>query len=499
MTNSLHKSLHIPQRDRLIVALILFIGVCYLVFNSAMVLLMDDYIFGPNTAKYIRGSISRYYWWFDWFRATQNGRMANFIAPFFLNYVPYWVLNLCDSIMRMLMLAIPIRIAVPARFSVSSRVVLLSMLVFVMPWWDSLQIFDYSFNYVWATVIGLIAISAILNYPQSANVWLTLFMIGFCFFSGAFHEAMGIPLTCGFIAYFVMSRKAWQMSRSQYLLIVAFMAGAVFAFSSSGLWYRFHRIDEPDVTTTELLLKSDIFALLLVMLLLVQLVINPRRLIKALSTPWVIFVVAAVASMCFSLVSRIVGRSGWFAQIFALIALYRWADMHDMYIAKWNSRLLNWALSLLIVVHCAGVTYYQYFVAGPQLKGCLAACEKHDRGTVYFDALKDCDMPWWLLHKVRTVPDADDGWFLHQFTLAYSDFVNPIVLIPTQVKQINANDVKGELALDNGDFLTDRIPKGTTVRMWLARGDKHYVVVPFYHQNVRLYLITPHELDPGDY
>jgi hypothetical protein len=462
------------------------------------VYLGDDYSFGPLKGKIIRGSIHKYYWWMRTFRMQSNGRMANLIAPFWLNYVPFWVLMVFDAAMKILMFAITIRVAVPSRFSVTARVVLLAVLVFVLPWWDAMWLFDCSFNYIWATAFGLLCVHAILNYPQRANLLLTLFMVGFCFFSGAFHEAMGVPLACGFIAYFVMSRDAWRMSWQQYLLMAAFAAGAVFAFSANGLWLRYRLKDYANDPMPILVLKSDFFALALVVFMLVQLVVNPRRLWRAFSTPWVIFVVAAVASMCFSAVGGIVGRSGWFAQVYALIAFYRWADMHHMGIGRWNSRTLNWALSLLMVMHCAGMAYYQRFVAGPQLKDWLEACEHNVKGTVYFDALKDCDMPWWLLHKVRTVPDADDSNLFIAFTKEYSTDAHPIVQIPTQVKRINVAEVKGEIALDRGNFVTDKVPNGTNERMWLARDGEHYVVVPFIQDGVQLYLITPLELDPGD-
>jgi hypothetical protein len=492
------KLLHISQRDRLVVALILFIGLCYVVYNTFIVYFGDDVGYGPVAAKRIGGLLRSYYYWIRDHRHFSNGRMANLVAPLLLNYIPRWLLSVVDAAVKAGMFAIAVRVAAPARFSTTSRVLLLAILAFALPWWDAMSLFDCSFNYVWATAFGLLCVHVILNYPRPAKLLVTLFMLGFCFFSGAFHEAMGIPLACGFVAYFVMSRKAWHMSPSQLLLIAAFVGGAVFAFCADGIWNRFHRDEEPNDPMLILVLKSDLFALALVAFMLVQLVVNPRRLWKALSTPWVIFVVAAIASMCFSAVSGIVGRSGWFAQVYALIAFYRWADMHDLRISRWNSRVLNVVLALVMVVHYAGMAYYQAVVAGPQLRECMALSERNENGNVYLDALTDRDMPWWLLHKCRTVPDADDTYLCLMLTRQYSDKAHPIKILPTQVKRINAAEVKGEIALDRGNFVTDKVPNGTNERMWLARDGEHYVVVPFVKDGVQLYLITPHDLDPGD-
>jgi hypothetical protein len=56
------KLLHISQRDRLVVALILFIGLCYVVYNTFIVYFGDDVGYGPVAAKRIGGLLRSYYY-----------------------------------------------------------------------------------------------------------------------------------------------------------------------------------------------------------------------------------------------------------------------------------------------------------------------------------------------------------------------------------------------------------------------------------------------------
>jgi len=140
--------------------------------------------------------------------------------------------------------------------------------------------------------------------------------------------------------------------------------------------------------------------------------------------------------MCFSAVSGIIGRSGWFAQVFALIAIVKWANDHNFRINRILGGILSTTLIAAIVMHLVEVTRWQVKV-GKEVETVTEMYKKSSRGQVFFDATWDNQLPWWNLNKNRGVPDADDLYLLATFSDYYGKSGNPLVVLPSEVSNID--------------------------------------------------------------
>lgn len=472
-------------------AIFAFIGICYLIISAHMPLTGDDLVYGPLYTLRYHG-VAGYALYIAQHWLSTNGRIANLIAPLMLNYIPHWALLLLNAAITALMFVAVINLACTQRVGITARLLLISILAYTLPWWDSMLLFDCSFNYVWATTFGLFAIYAILNH-RCNNILLAIF----AFLAAGMHEAMGVPLSCGLIAYLLFTRAHKSLSTLQRLPILAFFAGSAFVFLSRGLWSRFGAIQEVNDPMPLLVLKSDFFVIALIILVIVAYITDRQRLIKAIHSPWIIFAVAALASCTFSAVSGIVGRSGWFAQIYALIAIYLWADTYNWHISRPSAITLTLIMAIPLTIHYIEFTRYQ-ITSGTQLAQSIQQYTNSPDGIVYGDYLGDPDKPWWTLHKTRGVPDADDNWVLATITQCYGNPSRPLTILPTALRTLDPRTITTTLTPVGANFVTTTIPQGTTPQMRYTHAGTQYVVVPFTRDNITLYLITPLDLDPGD-
>ena len=233
-----------------------------------------------------------------------------------------------------------------------------------------------------------------------------------------------------------------------------------------------------------------------------------HAIMQSARTPWIIFAIAAIASMCFSAMSGIVGRSGWFAQIFAIIAIFHWITTHEYKINRTIGGIISTILVAAILFHYIETARWQMKV-GKEVEDAAQLYSESKDGQVYFDATRDNELPWWTLNKTRGVPDADDLYLLAAFSQYYGNDNAPLKLLPTEVLDINAELLKtnGIVALKNGDKIsTSPISEaktltsereGISISIYNDANGKEWVVTPFII-NDTLYHITPRITDPGD-
>lgn len=433
----------------------------------------------------------------------QNGRMANYIAALLLYGLPERALMLLNGLMQALMFWIVLRAAGCFRASVLSGTLLLSVLAYALPWWDSMQVADCSINYVWSTV----AVIAFMQYMGTERAVRQSKALGaiFGFVAGSMHEAASLPLLAGMVCYCLLH--GIRPERRQYAPLAGFVLGVAWCVLSPGIISRAGESIAPDDTPVMLLLKSCPVTLLMVLLIGAALIWRGgrRRLLELIKSPWLIYAVAATVSACICAIGGIVGRSGWFSEVFALIALWQWAGACRL----WPRGGAAWALStvaaILLLVHYAGFASRQ-LDCGKQIERMRKEYLASADGTVYMPEVKYEDtMPWWLLWKPRGVPDADDSYQLERFANYYSRGIKPLTVIPFDRERLREGNFP---VSERGFTVTDRCPEGVVtggnererneVAMVRDAGGNISVLTPFSLDGRRLYLLSPLILDPGD-
>ena len=425
---------------------------------------------------------------------TTNGRIGNYLAP------PLMAL---PSFLRALLCAGAIWLMYWASIKVSGArkgflpVLLATAFAFGLPWWDSMFIFDCQLNYIWTSALVMSACIVILNDSAKRPVSIiSAFLL--CGAAGISHEAASAPLAASIIIWCLMTRK--KPSKSQLILFVAFAIGTALVTLAPGIILRSSEQHTPDDPLPWLLLKSDpIVMLLWLTIAVLSLFGNGRRTVGQFihSIPG-LFAIAALLSMCISAYSGIVGRTGWFAEIYAFVAIIGW--LHRYGSPRWTSGSL--ILSTLIVAQTIGCAVLQYRLHKESVEFESKYLESED-GLVFMDCTRDNEIPWWTLGRLRGIPDADDGFILFAYARYHGRLGQWPVVIPTEARKYLPLRAGSEYILTNGDILTAK-PQNTRTAASYSFFDKPLLITEIDGRTMTVqqvpggWYLSPLITDPGD-
>lgn len=422
-----------------------------------------------------------------------NGRLANFVMPV-CAFLPKWVVAPLFAAAVVWLLSIADRLANPSRNPWLTPIVWLTLIV-ALPWWDSMCLFDCQLNYVWTSAMTLTSFRLITT---SQPVRWKYGAAALCFLAGCMHESASLPLLCGLSAWMLASRRHSESAP----LLYAFAAGTLLVTLSPGILLRAGGERIADDPLPMLILKSDLLPLLLWSgIAMGTLTRKGRRKITAfMHTPDGALAIAALLSAAIGLWSGIVGRSGWFAQLFALVVLSR------MLLPRLKAPLLR----PVAVFSAAVVMVYFSMLAALQVK----LGKEHDRmvqlysqsadGVVFMDYTRDSDLPYWVLGRTRGVPDPDDVHLLQCLAQYYHPEAPQPVVVPEETRLHLPLATGSEVTLANGDILTTQLPASAaatympreklSVRLLEIDG-RQWVAQQLDDSTFHL---SPRMIDPGD-
>lgn len=462
----------------------------------------DDWVYkgafeGPQT--YSDSWLSWPHWAAGhWFAA--NGRALNLLLPLLLA-LPRWLTALTGGVMTGLMFYMGLKCCHRAAARSFTAVVFICCLAWVLPWWDSMTILACQTNYIWATAIILWAFYIITeyNFNRGSLIW----SIPLCLLAGASHEGATLPLTLGLLFYAWLNRS--KLDKLQKFSLVAFIAGTVFVTFSPGIIMRAGDGMEPDDPLLPLMLKTVPAVLLMVIIVCIMATgrSGRKRLTDFAGSPGIAFAVAAVVSSGISLMSGIVGRSGWFAEVYALIVIF---DLCCPLRGKEGrgERIVALLLGLLLIAQTSLVALWQMWL-GREFKVFEKIFTTGNEEVVFMQYTRDTNVPSALLGRFAGVPDPDDVYLLKTFGEYYRPGAMPVIL-PAEASNLPYGEPV-DTVLPCGDIITSTLPGGTRVHstdrekidMYLLDSDSGEIVVrPFSRGNNIYYHLSKRILDPGD-
>lgn len=510
--------------------LLIFIGLSYFVAQFSFPLIGDDLVYAGKWEElsaergWLAYPTALYRQW-----VTTNARMADMLNPIVLGMLPMWLVHVINSCVVVLLLWLVIRLSDCKNRGNIFQVSIVWLMVFTLPWWDSLMLQVCWHNYVWSATFGLLSIYIFLHLNDNKNRERDLiFICCFAMLSMAMHEGEGMALCVGLMTYIYKVRGWRNLNKRERVMAVCIALSAIFVVSSPASWSRLGNVSEMANKrgAIEILLSSNFYLLLLVVVLSLMLVSAQGRgmLRRKLHSDWIIFAVAAMVSAFFSVISGIVGRTGFFAQIFSLIAIFKLLADIECKASKVKShdmlrRLMIVLMSLTIMTHFISFAFYQYR-AGAELQIVKSDYVKSNDGLVYIDYLRDTDVPWWVMQKVEGVPDSDDVWILHTISQLDSVGGKRLVILPAEFKDVESDKLQSPMMIGR-DLISPYSPAATEelttfenidlLRMYAnvsSVGDSIYIdynksgqewiVKPFRKGNRELYLISERYIDWGD-
>lgn len=462
-------------------AVVCFIGFLVAMQLAAVPLVGDDLVYkgafeGPHT--YSESWLRLPNWILDE-RRVSNGRVLNLLLPLLLA-LPQWVLAGMCGAFAAVMIWQGAR-AAGCRSGLATVTFAAASLV-VLPWWDSMTLFACQTNYVAASALLLISYN-LMTDDKVRCLWLWIPVVAI---AGACHEGASVPLLVGLTAYYAVNRRRpdWY----HFALLAAFAAGALFVTFSPGILSRASLYVTPDDPWALLALKNTWAVMLMLVAIAYRALTRGGRkhLAQMLKSPYAALAVAALLSGIISVMSGIVGRSGWFAQLFALVVVARM--MQDAVTVRRLRRLAG------AVVGGAAVTWL-VLVTGLQMKASaeyrefLTAYSTSENGVVRMSQL-DERLPWWLTGHVRTIPAPDDIYLLKTIRDYYRPFAE-LPLVISSTSGIVADSVPQKASTLNLD-------REKVEMMVYCVDGKEMVVRPFSEDGHRRYYYAERRFTPGE-
>lgn len=429
-----------------------------------------------------------------------NGRTADMLSPLPLCLMPVWLRAILNGIMTSLLpVSIlwlgGIRSLTSAKGSpISVFVIFLCIFTFR---WDAIWMeFLPMINYVWGASAGISTICLLLQQKYKFPKYSIIITAPLCFIAMGCHEAFGAAASCGLILFLIFS--AWWKENDicKKIVMISAIAGGFFPLSSTAAYGRIGMMLQPE-PWWEIIFTSGIYPLVMIILTVGLLICKRTRFKELLQSPWIIFSTAAVISSVMMLMSQFGGRTGWFANIFGLIAiiqLFNWKKIEMP--SKTFSAILKSLMSVAIVLHLCLVCYWQ-IILSTETREVINQYKESTDGNVFYDYTADNDLPWIIMRKVHGVPDADDTYYRYRIEKHYGNG-KPLVILSTKAKFLNSQKFSGD-TIFNGVIITDKAYPGDYTDRLVERFPRIFNKSIPYLENGKEFIRTEFKINDKTY
>lgn len=428
-----------------------------------------------------------------------NGRAANYLAAYIGAFLPVWAIHLLMGVcaLGLCMLAVW-AVGAWRRVGRQCAGALAALAVmFGLPWADEMFTYDVALNYMAASALALGFVWLVAR-ERGASRWIVL-CAGLV--AGAMHEAAGVPVACGAALYFICHRRSWRaLSRAQLWGWTAFALGALTTILSPGIWRR--AAASVEVARQWSVWESLLFSAPLVVVLAgvlavigIGILCGRRGWRGALSDPLTsVFAVAALVAGLFCMAGDFVGRVGWCAQLYAMIALWR-IGVSAVRIPRVSAGVLCALAAMAIVAH--GALTIPVLAADGRLERDIARQAGRERSTLLYVDLPDVTaQPWYTVGKLRALRGTHP--YYTECISRYYD-LPPTVLIPKAFEGIDLDTLSRTVTDAGGRYRLSPEPlapvtgryRRTTV--WSADVAADTAVIQFTTPSGRpMWLAMPH-------
>lgn len=483
------------------IALILVILIAYAIMGFFIPPLADDLGFieiyrAQNDCWY---SFPRYvYRQWLW----NNARMADLLNPIGFVLIPNWLQAISNGFVVGLMYYLTIRLS--SQFYKKSpflSVLIIFILTFAMRWDGIWMEYNTFYNYIWSSAYVMLALSYLFSDLSKSGKWYCWLFLPFCFIACAMHEAIGAPLAASLIFFLIVTPFYREANLIRRLTVIVMILGGLFTVTSPASYSRIGTMLQPE-SPLLIVLGSAIFVLILLLFCLYMFLFRKSILYSLICSKWIVFVGISILSSGFMLLSGYGGRTGWFAQIFAIIAIFLIINELKISVGSRFGWLCSILMSCLIVCHIMILAKWQYRLA-KETREVIADYKKAVDGIVYYDYTGDKELPWYLFRKPHGVPDDDDSFYRYRMQKYYGNG-KQLVILPKAFYPIpdslSKPIVSGQFILSSrkptevyGDTIVSQYPREITYI-----DGKEYIINNFEYKGHPLYLLSEMDRDRGE-
>lgn len=488
-----------PYKTRRIavIILILFIGIAYSFLTSMVIFRGDDMAYSGGLGLYMDVT-GRPAWRYPLSHIMNvNGRLGDTFNFLFLDFLPRPLLDILCGIFVGAFYWIILRLCFPeSRVNLFADIAVIGAITFGLTWWNAFLMLVIQINYIWTSVLNLSCVLILIH--KRLRCWQANALIPLFFIAPAFHEACGLPLVVAIALYAWIPSGRHNFTPLQRRLFFSYICGSVIPLCSPMLYSRLLGVTDnfpADDPMWLILLKSDYLVILLVIFIAI-LFCNHRLHREIIHSDILIWVVAAIGSACFSAISGVQGRSGWFAQVFALIGIVRSLSLFSWKISKPISIVAGSVVAIAIISHFISflVIQHRYYFATEKV---IVEYRSNPSSPVFQSYLPFADAPWWILNKHLGLIEASDEYSLDMEKLYGANSDARLVMLPPELRDIDLSTASLPLVTTEGILIAN---PGNTMEIKVVRqpdgGEKVYT--PFHIRGKSFYFVRPRDLMPGE-
>lgn len=440
-----------------------------------------------------------------------NGRLANYLASGLLYWFPQWFIAILNGFFWSYLGFIILKITKCLNSNIILTFIILGFIWLLLPWWDNGLLTDVALNYSYSSSLGLTVVYLFIKKHFQVNSLLRILLFLFSFIAGMMHEAMSLPLLLGFCVYSFLKNKrqvsiSWKTLTSvQKNIFIGFGLGVLEVVLSPGIWMRLIRSSGrlPDAPFPILFLISDFLVIILFLVTTIILIVNKDLIKKLFNGPFCIFFVASIISAFFSGVSGIIGRSGWFAQIYSLICIIFILRNLSINFPKKLIFIVG-PFFLFIILFCYISVFVWQIKRWREFNNVITQYEMSEDGTVYADYTDDNEIPLYTLGITNGVPDPDDFYSIETIE-KYKGNGKKYLVLPKAIEFWDGKLEETYLNVGKG-YVTNFDPSER--KIFYDNGDRQvgiynvsgkiFIVTEFFKNGNLYYFSQPLDLDWGD-
>jgi hypothetical protein len=362
-------------------------------------------------------------------------------------------------------------------------------------------------DYMWPVGYAMLMLALMLKGKAKESPWWLWLTMPLCMAATWMHEALGIPLALGLIAYSLFGGFMQRAGNARRAMAIAFIIGGIMSVASATDFQKFSAtmptVDREPIW--EMLLFSGFYVVALLIATVITAIRRPDVMKKLLHSTWIMWTVAAFVSIAFMIIIGYGRRPGWYAQIFALMALSMMVIEMPIRIDGRLELLVSAILFIIIPAHYCSLVHWQHR-ASKETAEILMAARESETGTVFYDYTHDTDLPWFILRKAHTFPDEDDTYYRMMMKNFYCHG-NKITVLPKAASGINFDYFTGERKFGkdmitstrlNGEEDLSYLQYSLPVRL-VKIGHTLYAESEFRvkKDGNTFYYYTPYDYDPG--
>lgn len=319
--------------------------------------------------------------------------------------------------------------------------------------------------------------------------------------AGWMHEACGVPLAIGLACMFFANRPYFaRLSHAKKALAASFMLGAFLTLTSPASYGRIMAEHEP---YADIIFGSLYWPLILIAVTAILFFMRREFITRLLRTSWILFAVAGTVGCAFPLAAGFGGRPAWFCQLFSLLALAIMVAEGGLRIPRPANLILSPLFAALVIMHYIGLERWQAVLTA-QTRDVVELLGRSRDGVIFYDYIREPDLPWWTMRKLHAVPDEDDTGYRLKMGLFYANANTPVIL-PTAAASLPyasmSHPVKiGDSYISPFSFnfpVTDIWTVCGHHRVLLIGGEK-MIEIPFSRAGRHFWFYTPLDFDRGE-